>query len=140
MKKLINSPGKRVVTDALAGHGLRPIPRCRSDTSRTRSSPRAGARRPREKVGLVSGGGLGSRAAGTPGFRTATEMLDAACAGEVFTSPVPDQIVIATTAVNGRRRRSLHVVKKLHRRTCSTSRWPPSLRPDEGIEVALGGW
>ena len=48
------------------------------------------------KVGLVSGGGSGHEPlhAGFVGHG----MLDAACAGEVFTSPVPDQIVIATTA------------------------------------------
>ena len=28
-------------------------------------------------------------------------MLDAACAGEIFTSPVPDQILAATKAVDG---------------------------------------
>src|SRR2546429_4483678 len=28
-------------------------------------------------------------------------MLDAACPGEVFTSPVPDQMLVATQAVNG---------------------------------------
>lgn len=28
-------------------------------------------------------------------------MLDAACCGEIFTSPVPDQIITATSAVNG---------------------------------------
>jgi dihydroxyacetone kinase-like protein len=28
-------------------------------------------------------------------------MLDAACAGEIFTSPVPDQMIAATQAVDG---------------------------------------
>ena len=37
-------------------------------------------------------------------------MLDAACAGEVFTSPVPDQMVAATTAVDGGAG-VLHIVK-----------------------------
>ena len=37
-------------------------------------------------------------------------MLDAACAGEVFTSPVPDQMVAATQAVDGGAG-VLHIVK-----------------------------
>jgi dihydroxyacetone kinase-like protein len=37
-------------------------------------------------------------------------MLDAACAGEIFTSPVPDQIQAATTAVDGGAG-VLHIVK-----------------------------
>nr|WP_296064642.1 dihydroxyacetone kinase subunit DhaK [uncultured Actinoplanes sp.] len=49
--------------------------------------------RPR-KVGLVSGGGSGCEPlhAGYVGLG----MLDAACPGEVFSSPVPDQIMAAT--------------------------------------------
>jgi dihydroxyacetone kinase-like protein len=37
-------------------------------------------------------------------------MLDAACAGEVFTSPVPDQVVAATQGVDGGAG-VLHIVK-----------------------------
>ncbi|GAE73608.1 phosphoenolpyruvate-dihydroxyacetone phosphotransferase [Cutibacterium acnes JCM 18916] len=37
-------------------------------------------------------------------------MLDAACCGEVFTSPVPDQITEATKAVDGGAG-VLHIVK-----------------------------
>ncbi len=37
-------------------------------------------------------------------------MLDAACAGEVFTSPVPDQMVAATQGVDGGAG-VLHIVK-----------------------------
>src|SRR5258706_800839 len=37
-------------------------------------------------------------------------MLDAACPGEVFTSPVPDQMLAATRAVNGGAG-VLHIVK-----------------------------
>jgi phosphoenolpyruvate---glycerone phosphotransferase subunit DhaK len=58
---------------------------------------RAGGPKP-GKVGLVSGGGSGHEPlhSGFVGFG----MLDAACPGEVFTSPVPDQILAATTAVD----------------------------------------
>lgn len=51
------------------------------------------------KVGLVSGGGSGCEPLHT-GF-VGPGMLDAACAGEVFTSPVPDQLLAAMAAVDG---------------------------------------
>ncbi len=52
-----------------------------------------------KKVALVSGGGSGHEPlhAGFVGYG----MLDAACPGQVFTSPTPDQIVEATQAVAG---------------------------------------
>lgn len=51
------------------------------------------------KVALVSGGGSGHEPlhAGFVGYG----MLDAACPGQVFTSPTPDQIVEAVQAVSG---------------------------------------
>jgi dihydroxyacetone kinase-like protein len=50
------------------------------------------------KVALVSGGGSGHEPlhAGLVGYG----MLDAACPGQVFTSPTPDQMVAAAEAVN----------------------------------------
>jgi len=51
------------------------------------------------KVGLVSGGGSGHEP--LHGGFVGLGMLDAACAGAVFTSPVPDQMEAATRAVNG---------------------------------------
>jgi dihydroxyacetone kinase-like protein len=50
------------------------------------------------KVALVSGGGSGHEPlhAGFVGYG----MLDAACPGQVFTSPTPDQMVAAAEAVN----------------------------------------
>jgi len=52
-----------------------------------------------QKVALVSGGGSGHEPlhAGFVGHG----MLDAACPGQVFTSPTPDQIVEAAAAVGG---------------------------------------
>ena len=50
------------------------------------------------KVGLVSGGGSGHEP--LHGGFVGLGMLDAACPGEVFTSPVPDQILAATIAVD----------------------------------------
>ena len=60
------------------------------------------------KVGIVSGGGSGHEPlhSGYVGLG----MLDAACAGEVFTSPVPDQMLAATKLVDGGRG-VLHIVK-----------------------------
>jgi phosphoenolpyruvate---glycerone phosphotransferase subunit DhaK len=60
------------------------------------------------KVGIVSGGGAGHEPLHV-GF-VGPGMLDAACPGEVFTSPVPDQIVAATRAVDGGAG-VLHIVK-----------------------------
>jgi dihydroxyacetone kinase-like protein len=50
-------------------------------------------------VGLVSGGGSGHEP--MHGGFVGRGMLDAACPGEVFTSPTPDQMQAATKAVDG---------------------------------------
>jgi dihydroxyacetone kinase-like protein len=105
MKKLINSP-EDVVRDALRGmeaaHGDRltisydPYMVVRKD------APVQG------KVGIISGGGSGHEP--MHGGFVGPGMLDAACPGEVFTSPTPDQMLEATKAVNGGAG-VLHVVK-----------------------------
>jgi dihydroxyacetone kinase-like protein len=51
------------------------------------------------KVALVSGGGSGHEP--MHGGFVGMGMLDAACPGQVFTSPTPDQMEAATKAVNG---------------------------------------
>src|SRR5581483_11569039 len=51
------------------------------------------------KVGIISGGGSGHEP--MHGGFVGHGMLDAACPGAVFTSPVPDQMLAATQAVNG---------------------------------------
>ena len=51
------------------------------------------------KVGLISGGGSGHEP--MHGGFVGPGMLDAACPGEVFTSPTPDQMLEATKAVDG---------------------------------------
>lgn len=53
-----------------------------------------------QKVALVSGGGSGHEPLHA-GF-VGRGMLDAACPGQIFTSPTPDQIVEAATAVGGK--------------------------------------
>ncbi|MGH9247631.1 MAG: dihydroxyacetone kinase subunit DhaK [Acidimicrobiales bacterium] len=95
MKKLINAPDD-VVREALDG-----IAAAHGDLVRVHADPnyivRADA--PVEgKVGLVSGGGSGHEP--MHGGFVGVGMLDAACPGEVFTSPTPDQMLEATKAVN----------------------------------------
>ncbi|QFY08497.1 dihydroxyacetone kinase subunit DhaK [Nonomuraea phyllanthi] len=102
MKKLINTADS-VVEDALNGMAAaHPSLLVRDRVVYRAEGPRAG------KVGLVSGGGSGHEPlhAGFVGYG----MLDAACPGEIFTSPVPDQIIDATRAVDGGAG-VLHIVK-----------------------------
>jgi dihydroxyacetone kinase-like protein len=60
------------------------------------------------KVGIISGGGAGHEP--MHGGFVGPGMLDAACPGEVFTSPTPDQMLEATKAVDGGAG-VLHIVK-----------------------------
>jgi dihydroxyacetone kinase-like protein len=96
MKKLINQPDA-VVREALEGMAM-----AHADLLQVSLDPpfikRAGAPRP-GKVALVSGGGSGHEP--LHGGYVGRGMLDAACPGEIFTSPTPDQIVAAAQAVNG---------------------------------------
>src|SRR3989441_1736749 len=62
----------------------------------------------RGKVGVISGVGSGHEP--MHGGFVGRGMLDAACPGAVFTSPVPDQMLAATRAVNGGAG-VLHIVK-----------------------------
>jgi dihydroxyacetone kinase-like protein len=96
MKKVINDP-EAVVKESLAGlaaaHG--DVLRYDADAQIVvrKDAPVAG------KVGLISGGGSGHEP--LHGGFVGVGMLDAACPGEVFTSPVPDQMLAATKAVDG---------------------------------------
>ena len=104
MKKFINDPAD-VLADALRGVAAA-HPRLRVDHDARvifrADEPRQG------KVGLVSGGGSGHEP--LHGGFVGTGMLDAAACGEVFTSPVPDQILAATSGVDGGAG-VLHIVK-----------------------------
>jgi dihydroxyacetone kinase-like protein len=104
MKKLINDPAD-VVAEALLGIELA-HPELRVDHEH-KVIYRGDAPRP-GKVGLISGGGSGHEP--LHGGFVGLGMLDAACAGEVFTSPVPDQMMAATEAVDGGAG-VLHIVK-----------------------------
>jgi phosphoenolpyruvate---glycerone phosphotransferase subunit DhaK len=96
MKKLINAT-EDVVADSLAG-----LAAAHGDRLRVSTEPRYVARIDAPvggKVALVSGGGSGHEPMHT-GF-VGKGMLDAACPGEVFTSPTPDQMAAAVKAVDG---------------------------------------
>jgi len=105
MKKLINDP-RNVVRESLLGLAV-----AHQDIIRVHYDPNYVVRADAVvggKVGVVSGGGSGHEPMHT-GF-VGRGMLDAACPGEVFTSPTPDQIEMATRAVDGGAG-VLHIVK-----------------------------
>ncbi len=105
MKKLINTPDD-VVTEAL--HGIAAAhPHLVDVHFNPHFIVRADAP-VQGKVGLVSGGGSGHEP--MHGGFVGMGMLDAACPGEVFTSPTPDQMLDATKAVDGGAG-VLHIVK-----------------------------
>jgi dihydroxyacetone kinase-like protein len=95
MKKLINTP-ETVLEESLAGFCA-----AHADIVALGAERKFVRRRfpAKGKVALVSGGGSGHEPlhAGFVGHG----MLDAACPGEVFTSPTPDQMVAAAAAVDG---------------------------------------
>ncbi|MFF4800458.1 dihydroxyacetone kinase subunit DhaK [Streptomyces sp. NPDC001351] len=95
MKKLINAP-EAVLADALSGIAAA-HPALKVDAEH-RVITRASGTKP-GKVALVSGGGSGHEP--LHGGFVGRGMLDAACAGEVFTSPVPGQMLTAAQAVDG---------------------------------------
>jgi dihydroxyacetone kinase-like protein len=96
MRKLLNDP-EAVVKESLVGlaaaHG--DVLRYDADNQYVArvDSPVQG------KVALISGGGSGHEP--MHGGFVGRGMLDAACPGEVFTSPVPEQMLAATKAVDG---------------------------------------
>jgi len=105
VKKLINKP-EDVVTEELEG-----IAAAHPDLVRVQFNPNVIIRADapiQGKVGLVSGGGSGHEP--MHGGFVGQGMLDAACPGEVFTSPTPDQMLDATKAVDGGAG-VLHIVK-----------------------------
>ncbi len=105
MKKLINDP-QAVVVESLAG-----LASAHPDILKVHLDPNYVVRADapvQGKVALVSGGGSGHEPmhAGYVG----KGMLDAACPGQVFTSPTPDQIEAATKVVHSGAG-VLHIVK-----------------------------
>ena len=92
MKKLINDA--TLLRESLEASP----PRMPTSSRWARAQVRAPAHLKRGKVGLISGGGSGHEPlhAGFVGLG----MLDAACPGQVFTSPTPDQMLAAAEAVD----------------------------------------
>ena len=128
MKKLINQPDD-VVTEALQG-----IAAAHADLVRVHFDPNFIVRADapvQGKVGLVSGGGSGHEP--MHGGFVGQGMLDAACPGEVFTSPTPDQMLDATKAVNGGAG-VLHIVKN-YTGDVMNFEMAADLGRGEGIEV-----
>ncbi|HXR65814.1 MAG TPA: dihydroxyacetone kinase subunit DhaK [Ktedonobacteraceae bacterium] len=105
MKKLINHPDT-LIKEALAGMLAAHADLIRVDLDEQiivrKSAPIQG------KVGVISGGGSGHEP--MHGGFVGHGMLDAACPGAIFTSPVPDQMLAATRAVDGGAG-VLHIVK-----------------------------
>ncbi|MBM7551628.1 dihydroxyacetone kinase subunit DhaK [Thalassobacillus pellis] len=96
MKKIIND-AEQIVTEMLDGFVLaypNEVKRLPDTTVVTRKDSPID-----NKVGIVSGGGSGHEPAHA-GY-IGKGMLDAAVAGEVFTSPTPDQVLEAIKAVDG---------------------------------------
>jgi phosphoenolpyruvate---glycerone phosphotransferase subunit DhaK len=105
MKKFLNDPAD-LVKESLAGLAAAHGDLLRYDAENQivvrADAPVQG------KVALISGGGSGHEP--LHGGFVGRGMLDAACPGEVFTSPVPDQMLAATKAVDGGAG-VLHIVK-----------------------------
>ncbi len=129
MKKLINQP-EDVVKEALAGMQALHPELIRVDYENQvivrRDAPIRG------KVGVISGGGSGHEP--MHGGFVGRGMLDAACPGAIFTSPVPDQMLAATRAVNGGAG-VLHIVKN-YTGDVLNFEMAAELAQAEGIEVA----
>ncbi|MFE2554874.1 dihydroxyacetone kinase subunit DhaK [Streptomyces sp. NPDC059352] len=128
MRMLINVP-ETVVADALRGMAAA-HPELTVDVERRivvrRDAPVAG------KVALVSGGGSGHEP--LHGGFVGPGMLAAACPGEVFTSPVPDQLVRAAAAVDSGA--GVLFVVKNYTGDVLNFEMAAELAEDEGIRVA----
>jgi dihydroxyacetone kinase-like protein len=128
MKKLINDP-QNVVREELEG-----IEQAHADLVRVSYEPNFIVRADapvQGKVALVSGGGSGHEP--MHGGFVGQGMLDAACPGEVFTSPTPDQMEAATKAVNGGAG-VIHIVKN-YTGDVMNFEMAAELCRSEGIEV-----
>ena len=128
MKKLINGP------DAVVREALEGIEAAHGDRLRVVYDPYVVVRADapvQGKVGIVSGGGSGHEP--MHGGFVGPGMLDAACPGEVFTSPTPDQMLEATKAVDGGAG-VLHIVKN-YTGDVLNFEMAADLAKDEGIEV-----
>ena len=128
VKKFLNDPAD-VVPESLAG-----LAKAHSDLLAVDLEAQLVVRKDAPvpgKVGLVSGGGSGHEP--LHGGFVGRGMLDAACPGAVFTSPVPDQMLAATKAVDGGAG-VLHIVKN-YTGDVLNFRMAAELAADENIVV-----
>jgi dihydroxyacetone kinase-like protein len=127
MKKFINDPAD-VVKESLAG-----LAAAHPDLVRVDVENQIVVRKdaPTGKVAIISGGGSGHEP--MHGGFVGAGMLDAACPGEVFTSPVPDQMLAATKAVDGGAG-VVHIVKN-YTGDVMNFKLAAEMAEDEGIEV-----
>ena len=127
MNKLINSP------QALLADALRGVAAAHSQLSVDLENRIVFSTEPREgRVALVSGGGSGHEPLHS-GF-VGAGMLDAACAGEIFTSPTPDQILAAATRVDAGA--GVLLVVKNYTGDLLNFEMAAELAQEQGIEVA----
>jgi len=129
MKKLINKP-EDVLADALKG-----VSAAHTDLSVDHQHRIIYRRQPKASgnVALISGGGSGHEP--LHGGFVGVGMLDAACCGEVFTSPTPDQMVEATTVVD-RGAGVLHIVKNYTGDVMNFEMAGEMAAADSGVRVA----
>src|SRR5881398_1097740 len=128
MRKLLNDP-QSVVKESLAG-----LAAAHGDVLRYDAEDQYVARVDapvQGKVALISGGGSGHEP--MHGGFVGRGMLDAACPGEIFTSPVPDQMLAATKAVDGGAG-VLHIVKN-YTGDVMNFKLAAELADDDGIKV-----
>jgi phosphoenolpyruvate---glycerone phosphotransferase subunit DhaK len=128
LKKLINDP------DAVTREALEGMEAAHGDRLRVSYDPAFVVRSDAPvdgHVGIVSGGGSGHEP--MHGGFVGPGMLDAACPGEVFTSPTPDQMLEATKAVSGGAG-VLHIVKN-YTGDVLNFEMAADLAKGEGIEV-----
>jgi dihydroxyacetone kinase-like protein len=127
MKKFINDPAD-VVKESLAG-----LAAAHPDLVRVDFESQIVVRKdaPTGKVAIISGGGSGHEP--MHGGFVGAGMLDAACPGEVFTSPVPDQMLAATKAVDGGAG-VVHIVKN-YTGDVMNFKLAAEMAEDEGVEV-----
>ncbi|MFC4560645.1 dihydroxyacetone kinase subunit DhaK [Nocardiopsis mangrovi] len=127
MKKFLNSADS-YLADALAGFAAA-HPELSVDQA-TRVVTRAGGA-VAGKVGLVSGGGSGHEPLHI-GY-VGEGMLDAACPGEIFTSPVPDQVLAAIRAADSGE--GVLLIVKNYTGDVMNCRLAAELAAEEGLRV-----
>jgi dihydroxyacetone kinase-like protein len=128
VKKFLNNP-EDIVPESLAGLGAAHPDLVKIDLENQvvlrKDAPVQG------KVALISGGGSGHEP--LHGGFVGVGMLDAAAAGAVFTSPVPDQMLAATKAVDGGAG-VIHIVKN-YTGDVMNFKLAAEEAADEGIQV-----